>query len=268
MTLVSDFSKITNVYKFEITLKLKTPLHIGGNHEDAVSSDLPIMRAADGRPFIPGSSVKGLLRTASERVSHLLHNEKESCFLNEGGCNPLKDPAIEKLVAQGNEKEVYKEIYNHLCPVCQTFGGGSIASKIKANHVFFDSNTKTRVREGIKINRETGTVEGGALFNYEYIQPGIEFTIELEAENLTNTNKKVIALALAQLKQNLIRFGGLQARGLGEVEFVSGSIEKVEISKENRLESIAYLLGEKNTSKVQTLEDFLTETLLKEGDSE
>jgi len=265
MKTIENFSQITNLYKFAITLKLKTPLHIGGNQDDGLTSDLPIMKTADGRPYIPGSSLKGILRSASERLSHLLTDEKPSCFLENGGCRPQEKKEIERTITSGDEEKAFKQIYSELCPICQTYGGGSISSKVKVNHVYFDGETKTRVREGIKINRETGTVEGGALFNYEYIQPGIQFTIEVEAENLTETNKKVLALAFAQFKQNLLRIGGLQARGLGEVEFVEGTFEEVNLSSDFRKESIAYLLGMTHSNQQKELDLFLRQSLLEEG---
>lgn len=238
-----DFSKIQNEYTFEIELKLVTPLHIGANQEEAVTSDNPVVRDVNGVPFIPGSSLKGLLRTASERALHLLSFERDACFLVQGGCSPHKQEVVKEIAKSGDEQKLFTTIYEQLCPVCQTYGGGSISSKVKFQHVFFDEHILPRVRTSNKINRETGAASDGALFSYEYIQPKQTFKIVIEAENMTSDNLKVLALAIAQLQQNTIRFGGKQAKGLGQVEYVRGKVIERQYHAENKQQALKALLG-------------------------
>jgi CRISPR/Cas system CSM-associated protein Csm3 (group 7 of RAMP superfamily) len=59
-------------YRLEVRgeLKLLTPMHIGSGERLGVVTDDPVVRFAnqpDGTPFIPGSSLRGVLRSRLER---------------------------------------------------------------------------------------------------------------------------------------------------------------------------------------------------------
>lgn len=258
MVEILDFSSLQNKYKFHLTMELVTPLHIGGTQDDAITSDSPIMRDAQGNPIIPGSSLKGVFRFASERTIHLLPTG-HTCYLVDGGCDP-KQKGV-KIDEIDDEKTLYKKIYEAICPICKTYGGRMIASKVRFANVTFDKDkVKTRVRSSNSIDRERGTAKDRFLFTYEYINAGETFDIFIECENMTTENLQVLALALAQLKENLIRFGGQQAKGLGEVKLVAGHVE---IEHYNGQNGLALLLGKK-TSEKKELTQFLRELLLQE----
>ena len=57
---------------FTGTLRSTTALHIGTGSALSPATDAPVVRGADGAPFIPGSSMKGALRSASERLLRAL----------------------------------------------------------------------------------------------------------------------------------------------------------------------------------------------------
>ncbi|MCB0113319.1 MAG: hypothetical protein KDD84_04505, partial [Caldilineaceae bacterium] len=58
---------MTTRYHFEGTLTTDTGLHIGSGSGDFVT-DARFVRMGDGRFYIPGSSLKGVLRSAIERA--------------------------------------------------------------------------------------------------------------------------------------------------------------------------------------------------------
>ncbi|MDX1997882.1 MAG: RAMP superfamily CRISPR-associated protein, partial [Thermoanaerobaculia bacterium] len=50
-------------------LTTRTSLHIGaGGSGDPLATDLPVVRDAEGKPYIPGASLKGVLRSAAEAL--------------------------------------------------------------------------------------------------------------------------------------------------------------------------------------------------------
>lgn len=55
-------------YRINADLVLDTALHLGGGRNPAKGTDAPILRDGFGRPYIPGSSLKGALRAAVERI--------------------------------------------------------------------------------------------------------------------------------------------------------------------------------------------------------
>lgn len=254
-----DFSKVVNRYTFQLNFKLATPLHIGGNQEEAITADSGIVRDANGKPFIPGSSLKGLFRSASERALHLI-SDKDACFLN-AACDPTKKFGKDALKKK-DEKELFNTLYENVCPVCQTYGGGTIASKVKFQHIVFEESIESRVRTSNRIDRETGAAASQALFSYEYIQPKSELQLIIEAENMTDLNIKVLALAIAQFQQNMIRLGGKQAKGLGQIEAIDGTVLIQKFDEANKKEALAALLG--MSQQPEPLSTFLQDVLTKE----
>ena len=250
----SNFATLKNRYRFEIQLKLVTPLHIGGGQDEAVTADSPIIVDANKGPYIPGSSFKGVLRTAAERTAHIFN--MQPCFLQKGECEPPKASNVANL----SEEALFDLIYSKSCPICQTFGGKGVASKVTIHNVYFhtESNTQTRVRTSNAINRETGTAKNGALFTYEYVLPNETCTLVIDAENMDENNLQVLSLALAQLRHNFIRLGGMQSKGLGQIEFVEEnskvSIENYE--NQSRQDAISLLLGLKER-ETMSIDEFL-----------
>ncbi len=70
----------TKRYRITGNLILKTALHIGGSGMPARGTDSPILRDGYERPYIPGSSLKGALRAAVERILPSL-NGHTACSL-------------------------------------------------------------------------------------------------------------------------------------------------------------------------------------------
>ncbi|BCC09539.1 MULTISPECIES: type III CRISPR-associated RAMP protein Csx7 [Bacillus cereus group] len=267
------FAKLENTIKITVDLQLDTPLHIGGGKMEALEAELENIRIdkilrSDKGPYIPGSTLKGILRTASERLLHLVDN-KEACFLENGGCTKKYYEHFSGLLKDKDklESEKYSEIYSEICPVCQTYGSGFIASKIKVNPVFLSDEVS--VRNGIKIDRDTGAVEPKALYNYECLNAGQTFSIVIEGQNLTDSNKEVLMLALMQLQQNTVQIGGKQTKGLGMLSYKGGTVEELTYDAANRQAVLAQLLNmeKEKESRIEKLEDYMKEILLKQGEN-
>lgn len=86
MTLPLSRATLGARHRVKGDLKLDTALHLGGGRNPAKGTDSPIIRDGLGQPFIPGSSIKGAVRAAVERiVPNLgisacgLYNTGESC---------------------------------------------------------------------------------------------------------------------------------------------------------------------------------------------
>lgn len=81
-----DRSRLRSRYLFEGLLVLDTALHVGGGPA-SMATDSAVVRDGLGRPFIPGSSIKGAFRAAVERLAPNVPGLR-SCQLMEGwpGC--------------------------------------------------------------------------------------------------------------------------------------------------------------------------------------
>src|SRR5947209_10048884 len=60
--------ELRNRYVFRGQIVMQTALHIGGGKATLSSSDSPVVLTPDQKPFIPGSSFKGALRSTVEKI--------------------------------------------------------------------------------------------------------------------------------------------------------------------------------------------------------
>jgi CRISPR/Cas system CSM-associated protein Csm3 (group 7 of RAMP superfamily) len=125
------------------TLSCDTGLHIGTGEQVAPgASDLPVVKDASGCPFIPGSSLKGVLRAFAERlVSSLTSVEQEvnlkrfqqqftACLLHAKShfclstCQDYKETFDSKREHGEfrSDDELTDWIRQHTCSICQFFG--------------------------------------------------------------------------------------------------------------------------------------------------
>src|SRR5260370_28701313 len=63
-----DRYELRNRYLFTGRLEMQTALHIGGGKVTLSSSDSPVVLTPDQKPFVPGSSFKGALRSTVEKI--------------------------------------------------------------------------------------------------------------------------------------------------------------------------------------------------------
>ena len=258
-------NKLDCRYFFEADVHLKTGLHIGTGR-DGDYTDAPVMRTSEGIPYIPGSSVKGILRQAADKVAHLVKSQKESCFLKDGGCSKVLETEygneIEKKGSIGNKK--LNEILEKQCPVCQLFGSQLQRGRIIINDIIFEE-ARTEIRDGVKI--EDGVAADGAKYDYEYVVAGVSGRLRIEAENLSPLHKELIALLMLQLKSGLIRIGGLTSKGFGAIEIKQDCYKRINFSKKLTPEILQYLKNPNAPVKSeQNWDSFINEVFPLKGD--
>ena len=88
---------------FSGTLETRTALHIGTGSTLSTVTDAPLLRGADGRPLIPGSSVKGAMRSASERLMRALGARACVVF----GDDTSQDPLLQCLTTDKKGRDVF-----------------------------------------------------------------------------------------------------------------------------------------------------------------
>ena len=143
-----DFAELKCVIDLEITLLNETSLRVGCREVRETSViDNPIERKTiivDGKeekiPYIPGSTLKGCMRSLAERIA-----KSRGLWV----CNPF------------NREDKEKEDLNEPCIICKIFGGGGIREKRVASHVNISDAypesprsiiTKTRTRTAIDLS--------------------------------------------------------------------------------------------------------------------
>ena len=123
-----------------------------------IDVDNSVLKDSQGRPVIPGSSIKGLTRFFFESVLRNI-NESSACnVLEEKECCTEKTDVkneIKRLREKGSHEELATYSYEKSCEVCKLFGGREFAGKLMFKDCFLIGDVKLEHRDGVGIDRKT-----------------------------------------------------------------------------------------------------------------
>lgn len=201
-----EFDVLHRSVSMRCRLITKAPLHVGSGEVKAKPTgiDSPFVKTTvrgEERIYLPGSSLRGVLRAA---VENSLKSKNP-----EYACNPF---------GKENEK-------NPDCEACSLFGSTKRGAVVEIKDLIPPEQLRTEMRTGIGIDRDTGAVHHGALFTFECVSPGVDFPIAVTFDNPANYQLGLFAMGVQALNFGVVRVGGMKSRGLGEVEI---KLEKVE----------------------------------------
>ncbi|MGA3028044.1 MAG: CRISPR-associated RAMP protein Csx7 [Bryobacteraceae bacterium] len=214
----TTFLSLNNRYLLECSLHAEGSLHVGtGLISD--TTDAPFVRS-QGRPFLPGSSLRGAIRSHVERIVHALkaghaHILFEQC--DKEICYAGNQPMLDKYqTAVGREYEQLPA--PELCAVCRLFGSPLMAARLKiGDAVLSASDHREPVkRDGVGIDRDTGTAKEHIKYDFEVLERGANFTCSWQLENADDSDFALLRMVLGELKLGL-EVGGKKSRGLGRV---------------------------------------------------
>lgn len=210
--------KLKQVKKIEGKIKVVTGLHIGASAEtiEIGGMDNPIIKdplPESGAPYIPGSSLKGKMRSLME--------------IKEGR------------YGQGRFKGNPCDCGDSSCPVCPVFGT-SAASRpegLGPTRVVFRDATLSKewmerftkgdlpmeVKYENSINRINGRANPRPL---ERVPAGVEFDFNISFKVFENDPEEYFQTVLKAMKMlELDALGGSGSRGCGQIKFVDVSID-------------------------------------------
>ncbi|MCS7146532.1 MAG: CRISPR-associated RAMP protein Csx7 [Nitrososphaerota archaeon] len=237
--------------KLEGRIRTLEPLRVGMGRSEQPSAvtDMPVIRIKELSrglevPYIPGSSLKGLFRSAAQSLARAAGVRPEPCSgLSKDNCMVLKrvdgeqlGNLVDRLLRMGEFQRAINTFADSACLLCKIFGSPTYKSKVS----FIDSypiddggqlvSVPVSVKTGIAIDRSTGAVFGGALYRVEFVEPGALFTLSFTIHNLPNYALGLLSEIVELLNEGLLRVGGFKSRGFGRVKF-----EKVDIKVRHHL---------------------------------
>lgn len=193
-------------------IKVVTGLHIGsGNTEMHIGgTDNPVIKnPVTNEPFIPGSSLKGKMRSLLE--------------LYTGSTDEKQAEIIAKLfgVKVGDEKNNAKEIGTTRLSFWDCFLTDDWRKKIKDQNLMF-----TEVKMENTINRLSGTAEHPR--NTERVLPDSEFEFKISVKVFDDENLLDVILGTMKLLE-MDSLGGSGSRGYGKIKFEDLKFDGVDV---------------------------------------
>ncbi|MFQ5638877.1 MAG: RAMP superfamily CRISPR-associated protein [bacterium] len=189
--------------------------------------------------YVPGSSIRGLLRSHAEKIVRTMSVDGELC------CDPF-DIAENKTDALGCTKLLQKHrsfLYRHACVICKIFGAGGLSSRIRISEGVLASGFKVRIVDGIGIDRFSGSVQG-ANFKNQVLEDG-SFAFSISIRNFEIWQLGLLAFVLRDLEDGVLKFGFGKTKGFGAIK---GIIAKASVTywrprTDHRLEGFADVMS-------------------------
>jgi CRISPR-associated RAMP protein (TIGR02581 family) len=233
-----DFSTFQVLYEITGKLTNLSPLRIGTGRVSRFDepTDNPII-TINGKPYVPGSTMKGALRNLVEMYSKTK------------GWKVIYPYEFTKTES---ESEIYKD-----CVPCYLFGSTESASRIFVFDSPISSEYVRTYRTMVAINRTFGAQQPKNLYNLDFIEPGASFDFRMRVFNLNLENptedmeKKAVEafrFALSLLINEGIMIGNRKSIGLGLVKLENPTVKKFTLKEgglqEEKIDA-KKILGEK-----------------------
>lgn len=194
--------------KLEGKIEIVTGLHIGaGNDELRIGGiDNPIVKDFEGNPYIPGSSLKGKIRSLLE-ISEGIVSDGKSSTIESDSIIPILFGSMPTREGKG---EVTRLIFR------DAFLSDESKNKIEERLL-----PATEVKAETAIDRVSGTAMKGSLRYTERTIPGLLFDFEIVMRIFANDDEQKF---LEMLKKGLRlleydALGGSGSRGYGKIKF-------------------------------------------------
>lgn len=189
----------------DLELEALSGIRVGmGRGGPAEATDLPLLRDPAGRPLIPGSSFKGVLRSAAERLLRGIRNDLACDVLS----NSARCLAGKRSASPGD--------LERLCWTCRIFGHPLKAGRLVAFDLMADS-TATVIRDGVAIDRAELKAKDGAKYDYEVAPPGTLFRGRLRLDDPEPGDLGLLLTLLDLVDAGVVTVGGGASRGLGRL---------------------------------------------------
>lgn len=230
--------KLIKIIKLEGNIILKSGLHIGSGSDEIKigGTDQPVIKnPIDGMPYIPGSSLKGKIRSLIEW--------KEGKIGSDGGpySTDNSNDSIARIFGNGKNKESYKG-----GPTRVTFNDSYLNSKYIEDWKINENMDKLfEIKTEVSIDRVKGTaslagprrmerIVSGALFDFSLSYKVFDMENNDDSGKKDEENFKTLLKGMRMLE--LDSLGGSGSRGYGKIEFINlkkDNNEEIDLKKIN-----------------------------------
>ena len=197
-------------YIARITIETEGPLSIGSG-EKSITTDAPILRDINGLPFIPGTSLAGVIRHTfnSELVNTLMGWQSQES--GEGSRLTISDAKI--IDSNG-------EVVDGLAPYTAD--------------VVLDAYRWLPIRQHVRIDH-TGAAEDQGKFDEEVVYKGTRFCFDLELIAEEDRYEADFWRLIDVVDSSAFRLGGGSRNGNGKIKIIRAQYRKLDLRHQDDL---------------------------------
>jgi CRISPR/Cas system CSM-associated protein Csm3 (group 7 of RAMP superfamily) len=280
---VSNNRRVYNKEKIELTIKVLTPVHIGSGKIQAEKDYVFKMFLKNNDEYIiPGTSVKGAIRSIAESISYSCFNaSRDKDYVDSKYDNNQKNEVTRKLPSNKRCN------INNLCIICDMFGAMGRKSRVKfSDFTLMDGDTEVIKMPALKNPhplREWYSKDGkfiGSKFFYhgvpnilekgnvphQCVSKGAIFKGNLIVKDLTEEEMQLLCFSLGLSGDIQPKLGYGKPAYFGSIEISTDNTKYIELAKayknnedngiKSRVDKLISILNWKNAKKVSDWENF------------
>lgn len=198
--------------------------------------------------YLPGSSLKGVIRSHCEKICRTLQprsvcqpfnlknyeiKEQNRDFIS---CSQIFTKVDYWKNGDGNNPSAH---YSASCPACRMFGSLKFKGRCFIDDAYVIGEAPLpHIRDGVGIDRFTGAASRGAKYEFEVITDG-KFSTQLHLVNFEMWQLELLTFALRDLVAGDVRIGMATSRGLGKIKTELAAVEYCQWGKKPSALTIA-----------------------------
>jgi len=217
-----DFDRLEVLTIIRGTLINETPLRVGVGREAPLGSpvDLAVLRVrlagGEAVPVIPGSSLKGVLRSLAESIARASGYPVHS---------PWDFSKAEEEAKEGK-----------FCVICGLFGSTELASHVRIYDAYpLDGAAPTFTKTGVGISRDFQGIQPGILYTEEFVTPRVRWGFRMDVINVrvfpepADERGRLLRQVIDLLSRGLVQVGARKTVGCGLVRLEKARYEVYEV---------------------------------------
>ena len=203
-----------------LTVEAATPLAVGTGKSCDILTDAPVAKDVNGLPYIPATSIAGVLR-------HAMGLAVDQTEGNPFGYISKSDDNDDS----GHGSDI---IFTDAVMVGKNGKALDGIQDIDWNDEFYRYFQDLPVRQHVRIDHK-GTAENNGKFDNEVVYKGTRFVFEIELMS-EKDDKEHIEKAIGHLRYSTLRIGGGTRKGYGKLSIVDCRQASLNLSKPEHLE--------------------------------
>lgn len=207
---MEDKVKYTHRYLARFIIEAETPLAVGSGERD-VMTDRLVATDVNGLPYIPGTSLAGVLRNSVQEI------DKDDVFGFQDGA---KGKGSRLILSAAQMVGKNGKVIDGLQP-------------IDFKDEFYAHFKNLPIRQHVRISHK-GAAEQGGKFDEQVVYKGTRFCFEMELVG-NDSDKDLWDKLLAEFSNPAFRIGGGTRKGFGAIKVEEVKSEILDLSKEAEL---------------------------------